>query len=194
LATVIIGNSVTSIGDNSFFSCNALTTLTLGSSVQTIGQGAFSGGSTGYSNFRTLTIPNSVTTISFGAFQNCFYLTSVTMGNSVITIGNNAFNKSFNFQGVVIPSITIPASVTSIGTNAFFNNNITNLNITSTTVTPISIATNAFGNPSNVISIANVRISQAKANAISPQLSPAVVVPSTNKPFYGAVGVNILSP
>jgi hypothetical protein len=116
------------------------------------------------------------------------------MGNSVITIGNNAFNKPFNFSGVVIPSITIPASVTSIGTNAFFNCNITNLNITSTDPTPaISIATNAFGNTTNIVSIANVTISQTKANAITPQLSPPVVVPSTNKPFYGAVGVNILA-
>ena len=63
---VIIGDSVTSIGNNAFRQCRFLTSVT---------------------------IPNSVTTIGRSAFSGCSSLTSVTIPNSVTTIGNNAFTN-----------------------------------------------------------------------------------------------------
>ncbi len=59
--------SVTSIGEDAFVGCDALTTVS---------------------------IPNSVTSIGRDAFNNCRGLTSVTIPNSVTTIGSDAFDDT----------------------------------------------------------------------------------------------------
>ena len=63
---IIVGDSVTTIGEYAFSYCSSLTSIT---------------------------IPNSVTTIKEYAFSNCSSLTSVTIPNSVTTIGDNAFTN-----------------------------------------------------------------------------------------------------
>ena len=131
--TLIIPNSVTSIGDYAFSGCSGLTSVTIPNSVTSIGECAF----VGCHGLTSVTIPNSVTSIGDGAFGNCSGLTSVTIPNSVTSIGNSAFNRCSGLTSVTIPnsvtslgegafygckgltSITIPNSVTSIGYNAF---------------------------------------------------------------------------
>ena len=80
---------VTSIGQDAFIWCSALTSVTIGNGVTTIGERAF------YkcSGLTSVTIGNSVTTIGERAFYHCSGLTSVTIPNSVITIGEGAFEK-----------------------------------------------------------------------------------------------------
>ena len=110
LTSVTIPNSVTTIGEKAFYNCFGLTSVTIGNSVTTIGDYAF------YfcSGLTSVTIPNSVTTIGSSAFLNCIGLTSVTIGNSVTTIGSYAFASCSK-----LTSITIPNSVTTIGDYAF---------------------------------------------------------------------------
>ena len=55
--------------------------------VKSIGDNAFYG----CSNLSSVTIPNSVTTIGEFAFSNCSGLTSITIPNSVTSIGDHAF-------------------------------------------------------------------------------------------------------
>ncbi len=64
--------AVTTIGDNAFRLCKALTSLTIPEGVMTIGTSAFSD----CSSLTSVTIPNSVTTIGELAFYRC-YATSV---------------------------------------------------------------------------------------------------------------------
>ena len=110
LTSVTIGNSVTSIGDEAFHGCFNLTSVTIGNSVTSIGEFAF-----GFcSGLTSVTIGNSVTSIGDDAFIGCSKLTSVSIPNSVTSIGNFAFE---NCSGLT--SVTIPNSVTSIGDNAF---------------------------------------------------------------------------
>ena len=111
LTSVTIGNSVTSIGDYAFNDCSRLTSVTIGNSVTSIGDYAF------YDclNLASITIPNSVTSIGKKAFYSCSGLTSVTIGNSVTSIGEWAF-----YDCSRITSVTIPNSVTSIGGYAFY--------------------------------------------------------------------------
>ena len=85
--------------------------LVLGTSVTTIGSGAFEYCS---SLVGSLTIPNSVKAIRTNAFRSTGF-TSLTLGSSLISIGSYAFSYCSNLTG----PLTIPNSVTSIGTYVF---------------------------------------------------------------------------
>jgi len=112
LTSVIIPNSVTSIGINAFYGCLNLISVTIlnGGNGVTIGVFAFQN-----SGLISITIPNSVTTIGAYAFCDCSDLTSVTIldGNNGVTIGE------FAFDSTGLTSITIPNSVTGIEIYAF---------------------------------------------------------------------------
>ena len=107
---IIIGDGVTTIGQDAFRDCSSLTSVTIPNSVTTIRWSAFSGCST----LTSVTIPNSVTKIGDSAFAYCSALTSVTIPNSVTEIGSSAF-----FNCSALTSVTIPNSVTEIGGSAF---------------------------------------------------------------------------
>ena len=87
LTSVIIGNSVTTIGKEAFKDCSGLSSVIIGNGVTTIGESAFYG----CSSLTSVTIPNSVSTIGKEAFKDCSGLKSVTIGNGVTTIGQSAF-------------------------------------------------------------------------------------------------------
>ena len=112
LTSVVIGNSVTSIGDEAFRGCSSLTNVTFGENSQltSIGNYAF------YyrSSLTSVVIGNSVTSIGDRAFFGCSSLTSIEIPNSVTSIGNCAF-----FSCSDITSVVIGNSVTSIGDGAF---------------------------------------------------------------------------
>ena len=137
-ATVTINGteySVTSIGNDAFWDCSSLQSVTIPNSVTSIGNDAFEN----CSSLQSVTIPNSVTSIGNYAFENCSSLQSVTIPNSVTSIGDFAFSGCSSLQSVTIPnsvtsirnfafaycpslqSVTIPNSVTSIGNSAFRN-------------------------------------------------------------------------
>lgn len=137
--------SVTSIGNNAFYMCSGLTSVTIPESVTSIGYGAFSR----CSGLITLTIPNSVTSLGSSAFIGCSGLTSVKVSGGLSFIEDNVFYGCSNLTSVNIPnsvssigeyafynckslnSITIPKNVTRIGESAFLNCwNLTSVQIT----------------------------------------------------------------
>lgn len=132
LTSVTIPNSVTKIG-SAFRWCSGLTSVTIGNSVTRIGDYAFCG----CSGLTSVTIPNSVTEIGYAAFSRCTGLTSVTIPNSVTKIDDYVFSQCSG-----LTSVTIPNSVTSIGKSAFaYCSGLTSVTIPNSV---ISIASFAF--------------------------------------------------
>ena len=74
--SITIPSSVTSIGSGAFQDCTALTSVTIPSGVTSIGSLAFNG----CTALTSITIPSSVTSIVSGAFQGCTNLTDIYCG------------------------------------------------------------------------------------------------------------------
>ena len=112
LTSVLIPDSVTSIGDFAFYLCSSLTNIIIPNSVTNIGDFAFED----CMSLSNVQISNSLTTIGYATFAGCRLLNSITIPNSVTTIGRSAFGDCYS-----LTSITIPSSVTSIESSAFLN-------------------------------------------------------------------------
>lgn len=102
LKSIMIPDSVTSIGDGAFTLCKSLTNITIPNSVTSIGDFAFNQ----CTSLTNVIIPDSMTTVNFSAFYCCTSLTSITIPDSVTNIGNCVFVgctslTSIYFEGTV---------------------------------------------------------------------------------------------
>ena len=89
LTSIILPDSVTSIGDEAFMKCSKLTSITIPNSVTSIGKSIFSG----CSGLTSVSLSNAISTISEGTFNGCKNLTSITIPNSVTKIDDLAFKN-----------------------------------------------------------------------------------------------------
>ena len=142
LTSVTIPDSVTSIGGSAFGNCGYLTSVTIGSGVTSIGGSAFYQCST----LTSVNILYGVKTIGASAFWNCDGLTSFTIPDSVTTIGDSAFDSCD-----YLTSVTIGNSVNTIGSSAFTGcNRLTSVTIPDSVT---SIGRMAFSNCSDLTSV-----------------------------------------
>lgn len=146
ISSLTLGSSITSIGASAF-SDNQLTDLVIPNSVTYLGSGIASGnplesltiGTLDFSGVPELVIPN-------GMFYSTMpTLNSVTLGNNVLSIGSSAF------YGNNISQLTLGDSIISIGSSAFANNQITELFIPNS-VTSLGVGT-VQGNPITSITV-----------------------------------------
>jgi hypothetical protein len=111
--SIIIPNSVTSIGDYAFYGCLSLNSVTIPNSVTNIGAYAFASDSIGINGsmqLSSIAIPDSVTNIGEKAFFRCTKLTNVIIGNGVTSIEAGAFYSCSS-----LTSVTLPNSLKTIG-------------------------------------------------------------------------------
>ena len=119
LASVTIGNGVTSIGDSAFSYCKSLTSVTIGDGVTSIGDSAFydcpitkaTTPTVAISYIKNSNLKEAVITsgknIPAYAFSNCSKLTRIEISDSVTSIGDDAFD------GCSITKATIPTMAIS---------------------------------------------------------------------------------
>ena len=171
LKSIIIPDSITTIGSSAFHNCSSLTSITIPDSVTSIGENAFSNcASLRYkeydnayylgndhnpylilveatnSSITRCAINKKTKIICNKAFYNCADITGITIPDNVTYIGSGAFENCRS-----LTSITIPDSVTSISDNAFCGC----IGLASITIpnSITSIGNNAFRNCRNLKSI-----------------------------------------
>ena len=104
ITDLVIPEDVTSVGDNAFYRCEGLKSVTFHDNMTYIGSNAFNS----CTGLTSVTIPEGVTEIQEGTFANCSNLTSVNIHEGVTKIGNAAFSKSG------LTSLTLPSTITSM--------------------------------------------------------------------------------
>ena len=119
VASVVIGDGVTSIGYFAFYKFTNLTNLSIAGTVTSIGEDAFEK----CSSLANITVPANVTSIGYRAFFKCTSLTSISIPDNVTSIGRDALAYCTSLE-----SVTIPESVTSIEQGVFTQDtNLTSL-------------------------------------------------------------------
>ncbi len=114
LAEIVIPDSVTSIGGSAFSGCTSLSKVDLPKTLTTIEAGTFRD----CTSLKEIVIPDSVTEIrcnwGLGAFSGCTSLSKVDLSKNLTMI------YEYTFSGCTsLAEIDIPDSVTSIGRFAF---------------------------------------------------------------------------
>ena len=87
---------VTSIGENAFFSCKSLTSITLPNSIKSIGFGAFMS----CESVSKITLPDSVKSIESYAFFHCELLTEITIPSTVKSLGQDVFSHCISLKTI----------------------------------------------------------------------------------------------
>ena len=131
ITSIMIPKSVTIIGAFAFAGCSNLASVTFeqGSTLDEIDNGLFKG----CTMLSSISVPSTVKTIGYYAFEDCTSLASFTIPGNVTVIERKAFKGCENLTSIIIPEsvteigpdafkgcsraeeIIIPASVTSIG-------------------------------------------------------------------------------
>ena len=103
----VIPDGVKTIGNNAFFNCSNLTSITIPNSVTRIENSAF----TLCSGLTSIEIPNSVTLIDRSAFSSCDNVKNLTIPNSVTYINRLAFSSCSALKYISV-EWTIPLGIT----------------------------------------------------------------------------------
>ena len=160
LVSVVVPNSVTTLGDWVFAGCESLEAATLPNSLTLVPTGTFSC----CTKLSLVNLPQTIKYISYQAFDACWSLTSIEIPVSVTDVGYEAFSRCIGLTSIVIPD-----SVEYIYEYAFAQ--CTNLNSVKISNSTIIIGDYAFLNCSLTIvvipnSVEDIRIGAFKGNPL----------------------------
>jgi len=140
LVLAILPAGLTSIGNGAFYRCTNLALTELPAGLTSIGQGAFNG----CTNLALTELPAGLTSIGDNAFQGCTNLALTELPAGLTSIGSYAFERCTN-----LTLMELPAGLTSIGSYAFYNCPSLALVICHA-VTPPTLGPYAFSNHANL--------------------------------------------
>jgi len=109
LESVVLPDTITSIGEDAFYGCSSLQAIELSQSLEEIQGRAFCG----CYSLETVEIPNGVKEIGPFAFSACSSLSSISLPDSLESLGEGAVNAC----GLI--SIVIPNGVKEIASDTF---------------------------------------------------------------------------
>ena len=115
-----IPDTVSYMGNQVFYNCSGLMSVSIGSGIKTINNGAFRG----CSSLTSVTIPNTVTSIGDYAFYDCNGLTTLIVGRGVQRIGQYAFQGCSSLATVTFNAdscTTVMYGGSSYSYSAFYN-------------------------------------------------------------------------
>ena len=110
IVTVVLPDGITSVGNNAFRNCSALTQINLPEGITSIGASSFAF----CRQLTAVSIPSSTESLGGSAFYECSGLFSVELQPGVAEIGESAFYKC-----TALTEISLPASVMRIRSKAF---------------------------------------------------------------------------
>lgn len=133
IETIVLPESIASVGTEAFYGCEYLTSVNLGLKLRSIGAYAF------YQNTRLREYGDlsSVTVIPEGLFLGCKNLTSIAISDKVTSVGAQAFGGCERLVEMTIPagvsvvpdslfdgctqlkSVVLPAAMKELGKNVF---------------------------------------------------------------------------
>lgn len=134
ITSLSIPSSVKTIGDRAFLNCSNLKSITLNEGLETLGTYAFS-----KTGIETIILPNSVDSIGSDIFKDCTALKSVVLSNGLTALPGQTF-----LDCSVLETVEVPEGITSIGSYAF--GRCYALKSVKLPSTLESIAANAFSN------------------------------------------------
>ena len=142
LTNVIISSALTNMQPSAFAECSQLANVTVDDGAAIIGDNAFQ-----YcTNLTSITIPGSVVRVGQYAFNGCANLAAVTLGTGITTISNDAFDFCPK-----LASIEIPGTVTNMGSTAF--GGCTNLSSVTFDYGATTIGSAAFDNDTHLTNV-----------------------------------------
>lgn len=142
LTSISIPSTINSLGESCFSGCSSLTKIELPASVTNIERYCFSG----CRSLTSITIPSSVTSLGESCFSGCNSLTSITIPSSVTSLGESCFLGCSSLTSIVIPS-----SVKTLGDKCF--SDCSSLASITIPLSVSSLGSNCFSHCSSLASI-----------------------------------------
>ncbi|MBD5445463.1 MAG: leucine-rich repeat protein, partial [Lachnospiraceae bacterium] len=125
LTSIELPSTVKTIGDEAFANCSSLKSVTLNEGLKTIGSNAFNKAALGDTEaFGTLTIPSTVQNIGSGAFCECTYLGVITFADGetqVLEIGTYASYDATFGHCPELTTVILPKRITKLKDYTFYN-------------------------------------------------------------------------
>lgn len=129
LESIVIPNSVSTIGNFAFWRCN-ISSISISNSITYIPRGCFAS----CTNLRGITIPNLVEDIGDDAFESCSKLKKITLPSSVTSLGHRCFRNCNELSRVIFTS-----NLAYIGSECFYLDNIKYFYTTENDLPPYSV-------------------------------------------------------
>lgn len=111
ITTVTIPSSVTSIGIYAFSQCVNLLSISLPEGLTALGTNCFAS----CTSLKSATIPSSITQINDNVFKGCSNLEDVSLADGITLLGNGMFYNCTSLRDIILPN-----SITTVSSQVFY--------------------------------------------------------------------------